>query len=251
MKFVFDLDGTLCFDRMTIAPDIKCVLEKAQDFGHEVIFASARAYRDCISLLTGELAYKRVVGLNGGLVYENGQLTFKQHLTQEAYQNALTWCHYFRLPYFVDDDFDYAYFKGEKIPFISSVDPLHLANCLEIDQLKSPIKMVIYLGDHEELAEPFCRELKALNQVDVDYHEHEKCLYLNPYATNKATTVMRQIGSDFIAFGNDKNDIDLFKASLYSVQVGNFPSLNQYADEQVEGNSAAVCRCITKLFELY
>ena len=242
----------LCvLDRMSIAPEIKSILKKAQDFGHEVTFASARAYRDCIALLTGELAYKRVVGLNGGLVYDNGQLIFKQHLTRQAYQSALTWCHYYRLPYFVDDDFDYAYFKGEKMPFISSVDPLHLANRLEIDQLKIPIKMVIYLGDHEELAQPLCRELEALKQIDVDYHNHEKCLYLNPYATNKATTVMRHVGSDFIAFGNDKNDIALFKDSLYSVQVGNFPSLKRYADEQVTADSASVCRRISKLFELY
>ena len=34
MKFVFDLDGTLSFDYMTIDEEIKQVLLKAEDYGH-------------------------------------------------------------------------------------------------------------------------------------------------------------------------------------------------------------------------
>ena len=51
MKFVFDLDGTLSFDYMTIDEEIQQVLLKANDYGHEVVFASARSYRDCLGLL--------------------------------------------------------------------------------------------------------------------------------------------------------------------------------------------------------
>ena len=45
MKFVFDLDGTLSFDGVTIDDEIKQVLLRAEEFGHEVAFASARSYR--------------------------------------------------------------------------------------------------------------------------------------------------------------------------------------------------------------
>ena len=48
MKFVFDLDGTLSFDYMTIDEEIKQVLLTAPQFDHEVLFASARSYRDCL-----------------------------------------------------------------------------------------------------------------------------------------------------------------------------------------------------------
>ncbi len=51
MKFVFDLDGTLSFDGVTIDDEIKQVLLRAEEFGHEVAFASARSYRDCLGLL--------------------------------------------------------------------------------------------------------------------------------------------------------------------------------------------------------
>ena len=37
MKFVFDLDGTLSFDYMTIDEEIKQVLLKAEDYGHELV----------------------------------------------------------------------------------------------------------------------------------------------------------------------------------------------------------------------
>ncbi|MGT2906258.1 HAD hydrolase family protein [Streptococcus dentiloxodontae] len=251
MKFVFDLDGTLCFDRMTIDKEIEKVLISAQNYGHDVIFASARSYRDCIDVLGPVLSQNLVIGLNGGLIYEESKLVFHSHLETQAYQSALDWCHYYRLPYFVDDDFNYAYFKGEKIPFIASVDPLKLAKHLAIAELENPIKMVIFMGDHEEVVEPFCQELQKIGSIDVDYHEHEKCLYLNPYATNKATTIVDRIGRNFVAFGNDKNDIAMFKAASYAVQVGQFASLGPYADERVSADSSAIVPKIEALFEVY
>ena len=39
---------------------------------------------------------------------------------------------------------------------------------------------------------------------------------------------------NFIAFGNDQNDIELFKTSLYSVQIGDFAGLTPYADDTLE-----------------
>ena len=66
MKFVFDLDGTLSFDGLTIDDEIKQVLLRAEEFGHEVAFASARSYRDCLGLLGDPLSQQLVIGLNGG-----------------------------------------------------------------------------------------------------------------------------------------------------------------------------------------
>ena len=52
MKFVFDLDGTLSFDYMTIDEEIKQVLLTAPQFGHEVLFASA-----LLSRLSGTIRF--------------------------------------------------------------------------------------------------------------------------------------------------------------------------------------------------
>lgn len=38
MDFVFDIDGTLCFDGMSLSKEIQGILERAQsDYGHIVI----------------------------------------------------------------------------------------------------------------------------------------------------------------------------------------------------------------------
>lgn len=191
MKFVFDLDGTLSFDYMTIDEEIKQVLLKAENYGHEVVFASARSYRDCLGLLGTELSQRLVIGLNGGVAYYLGKAIYERNLDARVYEALVDYCQTYNLPFFVDDCFDYSGQIVEKIPFISSVDPL-------------------------------------------SYHAHEKCLYVNPLDTHKATTVEKLCGENFIAFGNDQNDIELFKTSLYSIQIGDFAGLSPYADETVE-----------------
>ena len=222
MKFVFDLDGTLSFDYMTIDEEIKQVLLTAPRFGHEVLFASARSYRDCLGLLGSELSQQIVIGLNGGVAYQDGQLIFERQLHQSSYQAILDTCLTYNLPFFVDNTFDYSGQILEKIPFISSVDPLKRARRLELIDLQ-----------HEQLLEDLKVRLGNLPNLSLDYHEHEKCFYINPAETNKASTVKELCGSDYVAFGNDQNDIKLFKNSLYAVQVGDFPGLSDYADEQV------------------
>ena len=74
MKFVFDLDGTLSFDGVTIDDEIKQVLLRAEEFGHEVAFASARSYRDYLGLLGDPLGQQLVIGLNGGLALSSGAI---------------------------------------------------------------------------------------------------------------------------------------------------------------------------------
>ncbi|MGT2961433.1 HAD hydrolase family protein [Streptococcus caballi] len=83
--FVFALDGTIYFDWMTIAADIKDILAGTPTFGHSVTFASARSYRDCIDVLENQLAQNLVIGLNGGLAYEAGDLIFHRYLEKSAY----------------------------------------------------------------------------------------------------------------------------------------------------------------------
>lgn len=251
MRFVFDLDGTLCFDGRTISDDIKEVLGKAQYYGHQIAFASARSYRDCIPVLGEKLAQELVVGLNGGLAYDEGALVFHRHIEDKAFKEVLSWCQRYNLPYFVDDDFNYSGQLIEKMPFAKHVDPLHLAKQVTLVELKNPIKMVIEMSNHEDLIEDMVSELKLLESMDVAYFEHEKCLYINPYETNKATTIVNLIGDDFVVFGNDKNDKDLFKSSLYSVQVGDYTPLEKYADEKILADSSAIAQKIRDLYEQF
>ncbi|EHI74726.1 HAD-superfamily hydrolase [Streptococcus criceti] len=249
MNFVFDLDGTLSFDGYSIDESIKEVLAQAASYGHKVNFASARSYRDSLDMLGEKLAQERVFGLNGGLVYERGELILEHNLDPVGYQEAIKYCRYFNLPFFVDNCFNYATDNEEYIPFIKMVDPLNLAQKVSADDLKNPIKMVIYLGNHEDLLADITYQAKETDLFELIYHESEKCLYLNPNHISKSSTIREVFDEPYIAFGNDKNDIGMFKDALYAVQVGRYPYLKTYADDQVEADSQAVAAKILELFQ--
>ncbi len=252
MKFVFDIDGTLCFDGHTISEELRAVLATAGHYGHELVFATARSYRDCLGLLTDSLKDSLVIALNGGLAYDKGQVIFEKNIDLTDYKSIIHWCQDANLPYFVDDDFDYATARPEKMPFVASVDPLQKAQQKNWDQLTHPIKMVIYMGDHEELLQDLEEDIRALKGVSVFYHEEEKCLYINPEETTKASTVEELCGDAVVAFGNDKNDRHLLKQALYGVQVGSYAGLTRYADEQIElkgDYQAAIAARIIALFK--
>ena len=162
MKFVFDLDGTLSYDYMTIDEEIQQVLLKAEDYGHELVFASARSYRDCLGLLGPKLSQRLVIGLNGGVAYHLGKAIFERNLDARVYHALVDYCQTYNLPFFVDDCFDYSGQIVEKIPFISSVDPLKVARHQKLEDLETPIKIVVYMGDHEELLDDLLGQLERL-----------------------------------------------------------------------------------------
>ena len=251
MKFVFDIDGTICFDRMTISDEIKQVLINAETYGHQVLFASARSYRDCLEVLGPVLNQYPVIGLNGGIIYEKGQLVFEQTIESTAFQMLLDWFRTYNLPFFVDDFFHYSGQMIHKMPFYSSVDPLKQAQHLSLSDLQHPVKIVAYMGDHEELIEDTLAQFANLEVLDLMYDDNEKCLYINPLNINKATSVAHYCDEAFVVFGNDQNDIDLFRESVYAIQVGDFAGLKQYADDQVllTGDyEAALAAKITQVF---
>ncbi|WP_455461002.1 HAD hydrolase family protein [Streptococcus salivarius] len=67
----------------------------------------------------------------------------------------------------------------------------------------------------------------------------------------KASTVLNHFGREFVAFGNDQNDISLFKNAIYGVQVGNYPYLRDFADEIIPANSSVIAKTIKLLFEKF
>ena len=82
MKFVFDLDGTLCFDGMTMSKDLQKVLLTAPKYGHEIIFITA-----C--------------------------LVSQYRIPSSALRTIVSYCDIYNLPYFIDDTFNYAIQNSE------------------------------------------------------------------------------------------------------------------------------------------
>ncbi|MGO1498671.1 MAG: HAD hydrolase family protein [Streptococcus thermophilus] len=226
MKFVFDLDGTLCFDGMTMSKDLQKVLLTAPKYGHEIIFATARSYRDCLSVLEGELRKLTVVSLNGGEVFQDERLVSQYRIPSSALRTIVSYCDIYNLP-------------------------LNKARILSIHELNEPVKVVIPLVEHEDICEDLIFNLNKLECLDLSYHDIERCLYINPKGVTKASTVLNHFGKDFVAFGNDQNDISLFKNAIYGVQIGDYPYLNNFADEVIPAINAVIAEKIRLLFEKF
>ena len=66
MNFIFDIDGTICFDGCSIDPSIKQRLFKLRQANHNVMFASARPIRDLLPVIP-EFADDTLIGGNGSI----------------------------------------------------------------------------------------------------------------------------------------------------------------------------------------
>lgn len=251
MKFIFDLDGTLSFDGMTMAKCLEEALLQAHHYGHEVIFATARSYRDCLAILQGDLRQETVIGLNGSQVYQKGRLVAEYSLPKAALFAILDLCQTYNIPYFIDDAFNYAVHYPDKIPFMSFVDPMKLAKPVAVEDMLKPSKAVLALAEHQDVLEAISYHLDMLDSLDLDYHANEQCLYINPKGVTKASTLLTIISSDYVAFGNDQNDIPLFKEALYAVQIGDLLFLDPYADERLPADSQTIAQRLIWLFEKF
>ena len=122
---------------------------------------------------------------------------------------------------------------------------------MPVQELNKPIKAVIPLAEHEDIREDLIFNLNKLECLDLTYHDIERCLYINPKGVTKASTVLNHFGRDFVAFGNDQNDISLFKHAIYCVQVGDYPYLKDFADEVIPAINTVIAEKIKLLFEKF
>lgn len=235
MVFVFDIDGTICFDGHTIPSEIYNALLQLDKVA-EIVFASARSYRDCIPVLKN-FKNHTVIGLNGAQIYQKGTCVYNASINDEAYAYIYSFCHSHKIPFFVDDVFNYYAFLEQEIPFFDRVNQLQLASMVELHEIQSPTKIVVMFKSNAHLLQQFISALSVLN-VEVMFHEQEEILYINPLNCNKATSIL-QLFKNYICFGNDKNDIEMFQNAIYSVQVGNYQPLNTYAKHQIDAIEVA------------
>ncbi|MGZ0967631.1 HAD hydrolase family protein [Streptococcus thermophilus] len=82
-----------------MSKDLQKVLLTAPKYGHEIIFATARSYRDCLSVLEGELRQLTVVSLNGGEVFQDERLVSQYRIPSSALRTIVSYCDIYNLPY--------------------------------------------------------------------------------------------------------------------------------------------------------
>ncbi|WMT43046.1 HAD hydrolase family protein [Paenibacillus sp. D2_2] len=143
-----------------------------------------------------------------------------------------------------DSEWDYAYTGNVEHPIRRNLDPESRAHNRALDELNELVKVVILNSlDPEQL-------LAELQKLPIVIHRHhaEDIIDISPTGVNKWAG-LQQLGlraQEFIAFGNDANDISMFEQAYYSVCVGDHTELSNMASEQVGNAEQRVIERIEK-----
>jgi hypothetical protein len=250
MLFVFDLDGTIIFRGEPLSKTIAEALVQAEALGHETVFASARPIRDMLPVLDERFHRHLLIGGNGSLVARDGRVVHAETFQPEQLAALLAAIAECGCTYLIDGEWDYAYTGRADHPILRNLDPHRKARNLPVEQLDPIVKICLLSSDMED-------ELRArLAELDVVIHEHrsENLFDINPPDIHK-WSALRKTGvaaGGYVAFGNDANDVTLFRHARHSVMVGHHPDLAPWATESIppaEEETLAV-RVRDKILEL-
>lgn len=225
MIFVFDLDGTICFNSAPLDKNITAALHTVIDQGHEVIFASARPIRDMLPVIPEKLQTCRMIGSNGAFTYVDGLIEV-EFLHSSIQSQIIELVEKHQLAYLADSDWDYAYTGSVNHPMYKGIDSGNKARKVSIHELTGFSKVLLF--DPPALVKEF---VKTLPVTTFEYAE-EKILDICSPNLNKIKGLERLGVRKYIAFGNDVNDKLMFKRASYSVCVG-MHSVGEYASERV------------------
>lgn len=245
MKFIFDLDGTICFSGKPLSERIVQALDTLIEKGHEVIFASARPIRDLLPVLPAHMHHFSMVGGNGAFIAKGGEVISTIHFDAQTSDILLKLIEEFDATYLIDSHWDYSYSGSDDHPIRRNVDPEQRAKNVSPSELDELVKVVILSSVNGE------QLLDQLHKLPVVIYRHgqEDIIDISPKGVNKWTG-LQQLGIEtqqFIAFGNDANDIEMFRHSAHSVCVGEHTELGELATEKVSSEEEQIVR---KMLEL-
>lgn len=240
---VFDIDGTLCFDGRTIDDRIRTAISECERTGFDVVFASARPVRDLLPVLDGDFPSATLIGGNGSLVSVGGRVRARASFDPAGLAALLDAVGRYEATYLADGPWDYAYTGPADHPIMSRVDQGGLARPVELSELPEVVKfLVVGASDMAELAEAG-RRLGLM----VNHHLDEAIIDFAPGSTTKWEALTGAGIGEYVAFGNDINDVDLLRNAERAVRVGAHPSLDDVAQVTVAADPEAVAAEIALL----
>ncbi|MNJ48696.1 pyridoxal phosphate (PLP) phosphatase [compost metagenome] len=238
MKFVFDLDGTICFKGIPVSEVILTRLERLTQTGHEVLFASARPVRDMLPVLHQRFHHYTLIGGNGSLIFKDGKSIYTHAFSPEQRNFLLQLLEDHQVTYLIDSDWDYAYTGSEHHPIKANIDLLKLATIRSVSDLSQIVKILI-LTAHDE--DQLFQKLNALDVV-IHHHTYTHEIDISPSGIHK-WSALQWLGveeGNFIAFGNDVNDISMFQMAQHAVMVGHHDRLAPYASVSISSDEDSI-----------
>ncbi|HZJ86984.1 MAG TPA: HAD-IIB family hydrolase, partial [Erysipelothrix sp.] len=143
MTFVFDLDGTLCFNDEPISYEIHQELKSLKEENLEVIFASARPIRDMLPVIHEDFHQHILIGGNGSLISRKGKVRIVKSFSKDELNKILALIEKYEATYLIDSKWDYAYTGSNNHPILKNLDVDKLANQVNLDELNEIVKILI------------------------------------------------------------------------------------------------------------
>ncbi|QTD40638.1 HAD-IIB family hydrolase [Sporosarcina sp. Te-1] len=240
MNFVFDIDGTLCFDGKNIDAEIIEALQELKVAGHQVIFASARPIRDLVPIIPKNFHEGLLVGGNGTFTYDYGKIEVV-HFERQLLNQLIALIKSQQLKYLADGQWDYAFTGDISHPIYRNIDKTSSTN-LPLELLFPVCKLVLFQPNKEVLG------LLDTLPVTVTHYKTEHAIDISPLGIDKVKGLHMLNIQQFVAFGNDSNDQCLFEHAIYSICVGNH-EVRRYAKENIK--RADVPEKIRALMQMY
>lgn len=253
MKIVFDIDGTICFNGQFIDSNIIKLIQQLENHGHQIIFASARPIRDLLPVLPNIFHQHTLIGGNGSIISQNGQIQVVQSIEAQHFAQIKQLINEYDLDYIVDDSWDYAAHLDSQNVIYSRLDPLHTAKHIDISTIETPIK-VILLNIDAELMPTILQQLSShQDNLEIIHHSDEFNIDITAKSINKYSALQYLFGSDvqYIAFGNDHNDIAMLNHAQQAFYVAPFANHQQLTQQYpnyhyIDANNEAIIQQLQK-----
>lgn len=218
MIFVFDVDGTICFNGTFIDFSIVKSIQQLS-VNNRVIFASARPIRDLLPIVKG-FEDNLLIGGNGSIIYKNKNIIPISYIDSYSFQDIKSLITHYDLDYIIDGEFDYSARVNDTHPIYKQLDPDDLAKNVEIEKIIKSIKIILLnINKVDYLAIKNHLESKH-SALSINYHQSDASIDITAPNINKYSTLSKLIGNEsYIAFGNDINDFELLKFAYESYFV--------------------------------
>ncbi|MFF8729413.1 HAD hydrolase family protein [Streptomyces sp. NPDC015171] len=240
---VFDIDGTLCFDGRTIDDRILAAIDACERDGCQLVFASARPVRDLLPVLDGAFPTATLIGGNGSLVSVDGTVRARAAFGPVELGALMEAVERYEATYLADGPWDYAYTGPASHPILGRVDQGGLARRVDLAQLDQVVKLLVVGASDLAGVADAGRGLGLM----VNHHLEEAVVDFAPAATTKWEALVSLGISEYVAFGNDINDVELLRGAERAVRVGAHPSLVDVAHVTVPADPESVAAEISLL----
>lgn len=229
MNYIFDVDGTLSFDGETIAKPITDAIRELMAAGNEIVFASARPIRDLLPIIP-DFQTQRLIGANGAMISVDQRIQVISQIEADDYMYLKSLIKKFDLDYVIDSSWNYATHLTQPSFIEKMIDPGNLAKQVLVSEISEPIK-TIFVNVEDDLQTKLLSIIKQETSLNAIGLSGEHTVDVTAQTINKFSTVKKLDISDYVAFGNDRNDFELLNQAKSSIWVASKPNLSAYGEQ--------------------